>query len=76
MKLELGTEGPLVPEWDFYPQPETGERRGSFPTLCWHWGLQEAAVTPSQSKAALCIFGRKSSLEPDQLVHVPAPLSY
>lgn len=32
-------------------------------------------MTPSQSKAALCIFGRKSSLEAAQFVTVPVPLS-
>lgn len=31
--LLLGTEGPLVPGWDFHSQPETGGERGGAPFL-------------------------------------------
>lgn len=76
--LLLGTEGPLVPKRDFHSQPESGGERGGAPSLpsAGSGVCRRLPLFPPSPKQHLCIFGRKSSLEPDQLVNVPAPLSY
>jgi len=76
VKLGLGTEGALVPGWDFHP--ETGGEGGEAPFLpsTGSGVRRRLPLLPPKSRAALCIFGRKSSLERDQPVSVPAPLTY